>query len=118
MYMSVDNYSELKFDIEVSFDFIGFRKDYIYEGYRPLHLICPGVLLTGYHHYYNLNRTIGKLEGAISFIAADLYPESMWVGKKIEMYDNNVLVGRATVSKILNPILESHETKFSFNSIT
>ena len=42
-------------DVEAIFEFVGFRKNNLYEGYRPAHLICDNYLSTGVHSYYNLS---------------------------------------------------------------
>ena len=45
---------QLKPDVEAVFEFVGYRKENIYEGYRPSHLICENYLTTGMHCYCNL----------------------------------------------------------------
>lgn len=74
---------EIKADIEVIFEFIGFRKEKVFEGYRPSHLIKEGYLTTGVHNYYNLdNNSSDKIRGTITFISPEEYPNCLWNGKK------------------------------------
>ena len=96
---------QLEPDVEVIFEFIGFRKDNVYEGYWPAHLICENCLTTGIHSYYNLNEMERELRGTITFISPEHYPQSLWVGKKIPMYEGRNLVGYVTVLNIINPML-------------
>lgn len=93
-------------DVEAVFEFVGFRKDNIYEGYRPSHLICENYLTTGIHSYYNLQDVSrGELRGTITFISPESYPHSLWIGKKMAMYEGSNIVGYAIITDILNPIL-------------
>ncbi len=93
-------------DVEAVFEFIGYRKDKIYEGYRPSHLIFEDYLTTGVHSYYNLQDvSCEDLKGTITFISPEAYPHSLWIGKKLEMYEGSNIVGYATIMDILNPIL-------------
>lgn len=41
---------ELKPDVEVLFEVLGYRKVNTFEGYRPDHLIKDDYLTTGIHH--------------------------------------------------------------------
>ena len=97
---------KLRPDVEVVFDFGEGGGKNTYEGYRPAHLICEKCLSTGIHSYYNLNDCSDKeLKGTITFISPEDYPSSLWIGKRIPMYEGKKLVGYATISNIFNPIL-------------
>lgn len=99
-------------DVEAIFEFVGYRKENLYEGYRPAHLICDDSLTTGVHHYYNLeNHMHEELRGTITFICPEDYPKCLWLGKKIDMYEGKNIVGYATITKIFHPILY----KFSYD---
>ena len=103
---------QLKPDVEAIFEFVGCRKDNLYEGYRPTHLICEGCLTTGVHSYYKLENDInidGKYEGTITFIAPEDYSACLWIGKRITMYEGKNVVGYATITRIFNPILSVNE---------
>ncbi len=90
-------------DVEVIFEFVGFRKNNLYEGYRPAHLLYDNYLTTGVHNYFDLESSCVK--GTITFIAPNEYPQSLWIGKKIEMYEGKTFVGCAIITKILNSTL-------------
>lgn len=101
---------QVKPDVEAIFEFIGSRKDNLYEGYRPAHLVREDYLTTGMHSYYNLeNSTKQNLKGTITFISPEAYPGCLWVGKRITMYEGKTIVGFATITKIFNPILCRNE---------
>lgn len=98
-------------DVEAIFEFIGYRKKNIYEGYRPAHLINENYLTTGLHSYYNLqNDSEKELKGTITFISPEKYPASLWVGKKITMYEGRKIVGYATITNIFNETLSKGYT--------
>lgn len=93
-------------DVEVIFEFVGYRKRNLYEGYRPAHLICENCLTTGVHRYYNLEEGIGgELKGTITFVSPEAYPASLWIGKRITMYEGKNVVGYATITRIFNVAL-------------
>ncbi len=97
---------QFKPDVEAIFEFVGHRKDNLYEGYRPTHLICEGCLTTGVHSYYNIeNDTNGVVKGTITFISPEAYPACLWIGKQITMYEGSTIVGNAIITRIFNPIL-------------
>ncbi len=93
-------------DVEVIFEFVGYRKGNLYEGYRSAHLICENCFTTGLHSYYNLeDDTNGEIKGTITFISPEAYPSCLWIGKKITMYEGKNIIGYATITSIFNPIL-------------
>lgn len=97
---------QLKPDVEAIFEFVGHRKNKIFEGYRPAHLIMDDYLTTGVHNYYNLeNGSDEEIRGTITFITPEVYPACLWVGKKIAMYEGKNIVGYAKITKIFNPAL-------------
>ena len=98
---------ERKPDVEVAFEFNGTKKKPVYNGYRPAHLIVDNYLTTGIHHYFGLDFVLpnGKAKGTITFISPEDYPHCLWIGKKINIQEGAHIVGYATVTKILNPLL-------------
>lgn len=97
---------QLNPDVEAIFKFIGNRKEKLYEGYRPAHLICEDYLTSGVHSYYNLAESSdGEIEGTITFISPESYPACLWIGKEIKMYEGETLVGYAVIKNIFNPVL-------------
>lgn len=97
---------QLKPDVEVIFKFVGDRRDKLYEGYRPAHLIRTDCFTTGVHSYYELENDTNKdIKGTITFISPESYPACLWIGKQIAIYEGKNIVGYATITKIFNPIL-------------
>lgn len=104
---------QLKPDVEAIFEFIGSRKDKLYEGYRPAHLIHENYLTSGVHSYYNLGVDTDKeLKGTITFISPEAYPACLWIGKQITMYEGKTVVGHATITNIFNSILCENKKEY------
>ena len=101
---------QLKPDVEVIFEFVGHRRDNLYEGYRTAHLIRADYLTTGVHSYYNIENDANEdIKGTITFISPEAYPACLWIGKQITMYEGKNIVGYAIITKIFNPILCKNE---------
>lgn len=97
----------LKPDVEALFEFVGNRKDNLFEGYRPSHLINDNYLTTGIHSYYNLEKgSVNEIKGTITFISPEAYLACLWKWKKLKMYEGKNVVGYATITNIFNPLLE------------
>ena len=94
-------------DVEALFEFNGAKKHEIASGYRPAHLIKDGYLTTGVHKYHGAETVApdGKATGTITFITPEVYPNCLWIGKKMNIQEGNRIVGYATVLKIFNPLL-------------
>ena len=94
-------------DIEVIFEFVGTRKNPIYDGYRPNHLITDNYLTSGTHHYYDVDKIPpnGIAKGTITFITPEAYPNCLWIGKKINIQEGERIVGYATITRIYNSLL-------------
>lgn len=107
-----------QYDVEAIFHFVDNRKNNIYEGYRPAHMVKEQYLTTGIHSYYNRGDATDTLKGMIAFISPEYYPHCLWIGKKIEMYEGSKLVGYAIITQIFNPVLKNHsicDTKIKNN---
>ena len=74
-------------DVEAIFEFNGVRKNSVKDGYRPAHLIVDNYLTTGIHHYYDVESVPpnGMAKGTITFLTPEIYPHSLWIGKKIKI---------------------------------
>ncbi len=94
-------------DVEVLFIFNGRRKTSMFDGYRPLHLVTEKYLTTGVHHYYNVEKVEpnDSVKGTITFITPELYPQCLWIGKKIKIQEGERIIGEAVVLDIFNRIL-------------
>lgn len=104
--MNNDTYAGLP-DVEAVFVFNTSRMSAVKDGYRPAHLIKDNYLTTGVHHYYDTGCVPpgGKAKGTIKFITPEIYPNSLWCGKKIQFQEGKKVVGYAIITKVLNPIL-------------
>ena len=99
-------------DVEVVFEFNGARINPSLDGYRPGHLVKDDYLTTGVHHYYEVDSVApnGMAKGTITFITPEFYPSCLWIGKKINIQEGKKIVGYATITKILNHILDINNT--------
>jgi len=94
-------------DVAVIFEFIGARQKPAVDGYRPAHLVKNGYLTTGVHHYDGVTEVPpdGTATGTITFITPEAYPACLWAGKKINIQEASKIVGYATITRIMNPVL-------------
>lgn len=96
----------LKPDIKAKITLTG--QDWVCSGYRPAHLV-GNYLTSGAHQYFNrdelkLNETV---EGTITFISPEIYPQSLKVGMKISFQEGSRIMGYAEVLEIYNDILKT-----------
>jgi translation elongation factor EF-Tu-like GTPase len=100
-------------DIEAEVSFLptnqGGKTGSVLSGYRPQHQVMENLQTSGEHFYLNKETVLpGETASAnIWFLSPEEYPESIWVGREIEIKEGSHLVGMAKVMKIFNPILES-----------
>ena len=94
-------------DIEAIFEYNGVRKRNVYDGFNPVHMLPNGYLTSGLHRYLNAEviQSDGVAIGTITFVTPDSYPNCLKIGSVIPIYDFPNIIGYATVTKILNPIL-------------
>ena len=95
-------------DAEVTFRFNGTRRGPVADGYRPAHRIREDYLTTGVHCYFDAEEVApdGEARGTITFITPEAYPQTLWVGKVLDIQEGERVVGTATVERVLNPVLE------------
>ena len=103
---------ELRADVEVNFEFNHTRKTPMVNGFRPMHLILENYLTSGTHFYYDKDCVLPgeKATGAISFLTPEAYPQSCWIGKQIPIQEGERVIGMATVTRVLNPLLCGNKT--------
>src|SRR6188768_2749249 len=80
----------------------------VFSGYRPTHRVREDYLTTGVHTYPNVDQVFPgqTVRGTITFITPEIYPHCLWVGREIEVQEGSRVVGRAKITRILNPLLE------------
>lgn len=95
-------------DIEVHFRFNGTRRTPVKDGYFPAHFIREGLVIGGIHHYFGTDFVApdGSADGTITFIMPEYFPHSLRVGMTLPIQEGARVMGHATVTKILNPLLE------------
>ena len=100
-------------DVEVLFEFNSTRMHPVHDGYRPHHLVKDAYMTTGVHHYYGVTDVPpdGTAKGTITFLSPEAYPACLWVGKVINIQEGEKVVGYATITKVINPILNSQQCK-------
>ena len=98
-------------DVEVEFRFNGTKINPVASGYRPDHLIKEGYLTCGVHKYFKEDIVMPNetVLGTITFITPEEYPQTLWVGKKIDICEGERIVGSALITKIFNPTLRRSE---------
>lgn len=78
--------------------------------YRPCFDIHKDYSTTGVIYFLDSEKELKVNEETkclISFLSPEVYPKSLWVGKKIVFKEGNNQTGYAIVTKILNGILKS-----------
>jgi elongation factor Tu len=86
----------------------GGRQTPAHSGYRPQHKVREDYLTSGMHDYIGCNEVLPgqTVKATIAFITPEVYPHCLWVGREIEISEGARVVGRARITKILNPLLE------------
>jgi translation elongation factor EF-Tu-like GTPase len=79
----------------------------VLSGYRPLYEIRTDYW-TSVHHEFKEQHGVAtgeQVEAEVWFISPEAYPHSLWVGRILVVAEGPRVVGRATVSKVLNSAL-------------
>ncbi|UKS29632.1 hypothetical protein LOZ80_12125 [Paenibacillus sp. HWE-109] len=99
-------------DVEAKITFLknGVRTRPVFSGYRPNHLVTDNYLTSGAHHYYEKDIVeMGEtVLGTITFISPEAYPNTLWVGKTINIQEASRIVGYAEIIKVFNLQLLKH----------
>lgn len=98
-------------DVEAEVRFLstaeGGRQKPAISGYRPAHLVRDDYLTTGVHDYLDTGdaKPGDTVRATITFIAPEAYPNSLWIGKVINIQEGSRVVGHATITRIYNDLL-------------
>ncbi len=78
------------------------------SGYRPQHKVLGEISTSATHHYIGCSELLPgqTAHGTITFMFPGAYPHCLWAGREIEILEGSRVVGRARITKILNPLLE------------
>lgn len=84
-------------------------KNDFYSGYRPAFDIHKNYSTTGEIKFIECDRLSygSTAKCLIKFLTPDVYPKSLWIGKKIYFREGSIITGSATVVDIINKVLES-----------
>lgn len=85
----------------------GGRQSRAQSGYRPAHRLYDNYLTSGVHAYPDGDHIApGESKNALVwFMTPAVYPGSVWVGRVLDVCEGMHLVGRITVTKVLNATL-------------
>ena len=93
-------------DVEAEITLNERKKHPVVSGYRPGHKITENYITTGTHRYIDDTLFPGETKlGTITFISPEYYPKTLWIGKKIDIYEGEYIVGSAVITKIFNSTL-------------
>lgn len=102
---------ERSHDIEGQFYLVpsaaGGRKIHAFSGYRPQHKIYDNYQTSGQHEYLNATQVAPgeTVSTKVWLLTPDVYPNSLWVGREIGVFEGSRQVGTLTVTCILNDVL-------------
>ena len=99
---------EKKPDVEAIFENRCPYKSTYVSGIRPAFLVKEDYLTTGEVVFLNKEKVPygEQVLCHISFLTPEVYPESLWIGKKIEAHCGAQIIGYATITRIMNEALE------------
>jgi translation elongation factor EF-Tu-like GTPase len=106
-------------DIEGEFHILptnlGGRRGPAFSGYRPAHKVHDNYLTSAQHEYVGVTQIApGETAHAkVWFITPDIYPHCLWSGRVIDVQEGSRVVGRLTVTKILNKTLEGTPERYN-----
>ena len=99
-------------DIRAELEDLGVRTNSVFSGMRPAIQIKEDYLTTSLIEFEGEKKKNGKQDVKVMFLAPRHYPNSVWLGKRMEMYDGSKVIGYITVTEIVNPILDSSKEKW------
>ena len=85
----------------------GGRKAAVFSGYRPQHKIHNNCQTSGQHEYPNSTQvTPGETVATrVWLLSPEAYPNCLWVGREIGIFEGSLQVGTITVTCIFNKTL-------------
>ena len=96
-------------DLEGVFELLaaGGRLKPVFSGYRPGHRLYDNYISSGEHKYIGRDsvRPGSSAEVQVWLITPNVYPKSIWVGRVIDVCEGTKVVGKLSVTRVLNTIL-------------
>ncbi len=99
-------------DIKAIIENLGVRQHSIFPMYRPHFEIEKDRLTTGLLKFDGEIKVGETKEVEVEFICPEYYSNSLWVGKKVPVREGAKTVAYATVTAIINPILDIDKEKY------
>jgi translation elongation factor EF-Tu-like GTPase len=115
--LKIPRFAERNPDIEASVYLLsteeGGRRSCAWSGWRPHHLVKSNYQTTGLHKFIGQEVLDpgASCDTEIWFLSPESYQSCLWLGKILEIREGARLVGRATVTKIYNTILEGDQER-------
>lgn len=93
----------------------GGRRTPMFSGIRPIHRLHDNYLTSGQHEFIGTSQLAPgeTTQSAVWLVTPDVYPESLWVGRTIDVMEGTKVVGKLTITKILNPVLCGSPERYS-----
>jgi translation elongation factor EF-Tu-like GTPase len=86
----------------------GGRRTPAFSGYRPQHKIHENYQTSGQHEYLNATNQIAPGETVLTkiwLLTPDVYPNSIWINREIEVFEGSRMLGTLTVTRVVNEVL-------------
>lgn len=95
-----------RIDIKAKLEDLGVRHTPIFSGIRPAIQIKDDYMTTSIVEFEG-QMEYGKLKDVVvMFISPEYYANSLWIGKKMEVYEGAKVIGYLTVTEIVNAVLD------------
>jgi hypothetical protein len=100
-------------DLIVNFALTALRTDgspkYVISGYRPIYKVKPDYWSSAHHEFMDVSRveTGQQAHAEVWLLSPEAYPQTFWIGRRVEVAEGARLIGIADVLQVLNPLLES-----------
>jgi translation elongation factor EF-Tu-like GTPase len=93
--------------LELTASSSGGRLLHVISGYRPQYVVKPDYHTSVAHHFVGVDRVSPgeRAKAEVWFMTPEVYPHSLWEGRRIEIAEGARRVGVATILKVLNPLL-------------
>lgn len=97
----------LQYDIKAQVKNLRRSGNYFSSGYRPAFQVNDEYVSTGEIKLIDKDKlNVGECaEAYIGFLTPEVYPKSMWIGKKIKFMEGNTITGEAIVMEVYNETL-------------
>lgn len=100
-------------DLVVNFTLTALRTDgtpkHVISGYRPVYKVKPDYWSSAHHEFADASGigTGQQAQAEVWLLSPQAYPQTFWIGRRVEVAEGARVTGVADVLQILNPLLES-----------